>query len=76
VTLSTGTAFTVVQQPTSSTIVSGTAVTFQIAFNPLTTGTFSDTVTIQSNDSNEGTYTFMIVGETKFCLISLPLIIR
>jgi surface protein len=62
VSLEVGNHFSVTQQPGSSTILSGTAVTFKITFDPGAYGAFSDTVTIENNDSNESTYTFMISG--------------
>ncbi len=77
VTLTGSTNFSVIQQPSSNTVISGTAVTFQITFNPQSMGVFTDTVTIENNDSDENPYTFMIsgVGEVPY-LIYLPLILR
>lgn len=75
ITLSSGTHFSVTQQPGASTVVSGTAVTFQITFNPLASGVFTDTVIIESNDSNENPYMFYISGERDY-LIFIPLINR
>ena len=68
-------AFTVVQQPESTTVISNTAVTFKIIFNPQSYGTFEDIVTIENNDSSENPYTFMIAGKKTYP-IYLPLIIR
>jgi len=62
VTLTAGTNFSVAQQPTSTVVVSGTAVTFQITFDPQSFSAFTDTVTIENNDSDESSYTFMISG--------------
>ncbi len=75
ITLAVGTHFSVTQQPSNSTVASGSAVTFQVAFDPQSCGTFTDTVFIENNDSNESAYTFMISGES-FYLIYLPLILR
>ena len=58
-----GTHFNVTQQPAITTVVSGTAVTFQVTFDPQSYGTFIDTVIIENNDSNESTYTFQISGD-------------
>ena len=57
------THFTVTQQPSSSKIISGIAVTFQINYEPQFFGTFTDTVTIENNDSSESTYNFMIASK-------------
>jgi surface protein len=77
VTLATGTHFQIAAQPVSSTVGPGEAVTFQVTFDPLDVGTFTDTVTIESNDSDEGTYTFVIsgIGEKAY-LVYLPLVSR
>jgi surface protein len=77
VTLATGTHFQVAAQPISSTVGPGEAVTFQVTFDPLDVGTFTDTVTIESNDSDEGTYTFVIsgIGEKAYP-VYLPLVSR
>jgi len=75
VTLTDGTHFSVTQQPESTTVISGTAVTFQVTFNPQSIGTHTDTVTIASNDSNESSYTFMISNEEPY-QIYIPLILR
>jgi len=75
VTLSSGTHFSVTQQPSASTVVSGTAVTFQITFNPPSSGAFTDTVIILSNDSSDNPFTFSISGKRDY-LIFIPLIVR
>lgn len=53
--------FSVVTPP-SSTIAPGGSTTFQIAFDPLTTGVRSASLTIANNDLDEGSYTFAIQG--------------
>ena len=49
----------------TSSPVSGPSgiTTFTIRFDPLTSGSKSATVTISNNDSDEGTYTFIVTGE-------------
>jgi hypothetical protein len=52
--------FAVLTQP-AATVAGGSGATFQIRFTaPSTAGVRNATVTIASNDSNEGTYTFAI----------------
>jgi hypothetical protein len=67
----------VTAQPVSSIVVSGTAVTFQITFKPLSDGTFTDTVIIESNDSSESVYNYVImgVGEEAYP-VYLPFLVR
>lgn len=60
----TGTArddFTVTQQPDTS-IISNTATTFVVEFNPSAEGSRQAEVSIANNDSNENPYTFSIEG--------------
>tara|TARA_R110001583_G_scaffold35585_3_gene118231 strand:+ start:30730 stop:37086 length:6357 start_codon:yes stop_codon:yes gene_type:complete len=64
VTLATGTLFTVTTQPASTVLATGTSTTFVITFSPLALGTFTDIVTITSDDSNEDPYTFSISGNS------------
>jgi hypothetical protein len=47
---------------TSSPVAPSGSTTFTMRFDPLTTGSKSATVTISNNDSDEGTYTFTIIG--------------
>lgn len=53
--------FSVTSAPSNS-IGPSSSTTFQVTFNPTTTGLRSATVTITSNDDDEGTYTFAIQG--------------
>ncbi|MBT6554475.1 MAG: choice-of-anchor D domain-containing protein [Candidatus Marinimicrobia bacterium] len=53
--------FSVITPPSSSISPSG-STTFQIAFDPLTTGIRSASLTIANSDWDEGTYTFSIQG--------------
>ena len=62
VTLTNGTYFSVSTQPISSTIAPGNTATFAITFDPVVAGTFTDTVTIANNDTDENPYTFAISG--------------
>ncbi len=62
VTLSDSTDFTITQ-PSSSSLAAGGSTTFTIAFDPTTTGTKTDTVSIANDDSDENPYTFVIKGE-------------
>ncbi len=62
VTLTSGTHFNISAIPGATTIISGTATTFEITFDPAAAGSFTDTVTIANNDSNENPYTFVISG--------------
>ncbi len=55
--------FLVTQQPASATIAAqGGAQTFQITFDPPTTGLRQATVSITNDDANESPYTFAIQG--------------
>jgi len=54
--------FSVSTQPASNTVATCATDTFVITYQPTALGTHSATVTIQSNDSDEGTYTFTIQG--------------
>ena len=58
----TGSSAFTVTQPSSGTIAGGGNQTFEIKFAPNNEGTFIATVTIQSDDCDEGTYTFNIQG--------------
>ena len=53
--------FSVTQQPTSPVGV-GSSTTFEITFTPSVAGVDTNTVLIDSNDANEGTYSFAITG--------------
>lgn len=53
--------FTVSTAPASS-VAAGASTDFTITFNPSAVGTRTATVSIASNDSDEGTYTFSIQG--------------
>jgi hypothetical protein len=77
ITLTVGTHFSVTQQPITTTVVSGTPVTFQITFDAGSEGVFTDTVMIESNDSDESPYTFVIKGEGKEdYMLYLPVILK
>ena len=59
--LTTGTQWAVVSQPTSP-IAYGDSVTFTLRFTPTSAGAKTDTVTITSDDADEGTFTFGLTG--------------
>lgn len=61
VALTTGTQWSVLSQPPSP-IAPGDSVTFTLRFAPTSTGAKTDTVTIKSDDADEGTFTFDITG--------------
>jgi hypothetical protein len=61
VTLTMGTHFSVTAQP-SNPVFSNSSTTFDVTFAPSAAGSFSDTVTIANNDSDENPYTFVISG--------------
>ncbi len=61
ITLTNAAHFTVTQ-PTSTTLSSDQSTTFSLTFDPQSAGTFSDTVTLANNDTDENPYTFAISG--------------
>jgi endonuclease I len=63
-TISTGDAsdFTVSSNPGSLSLAAGVSTTFQITFDPSVDGIRATTVTIESDDADEGTYTYNISG--------------
>jgi len=54
--------FVVSQQPSSSTISPDGSLTFQVAFDPTTTGLRQATVRISSDDADESPFTFAVQG--------------
>lgn len=62
--LTTASEFSLSGITTPITIPAGNSQTFTIAFTPTSSGIFTDTVTILSDDSDEGTFTFTIQGNT------------
>jgi hypothetical protein len=61
VTLTTGAHFSVTVQP-SSPVISNSTTAFDITFAPWAAGSFTDTVHIPNDDSDENPYTFVISG--------------
>ncbi|MFN8456015.1 MAG: choice-of-anchor D domain-containing protein [Anaerolineae bacterium] len=59
--------FSLVNPQPASPVISHTAVTFQVGFNPSLAGTRVATVTIANNDSNENPYDFAIQGAQALC---------
>ncbi|MFY7884541.1 MAG: choice-of-anchor D domain-containing protein, partial [Dolichospermum sp.] len=53
--------FSITSAPASSVAPSG-STTIQVTFDPSTAGTFNDELVIESDDSDEATYTFAITG--------------
>jgi hypothetical protein len=62
-----GTAFTISQQPVSP-VISNSATSLAIVFNPMSGGIFTDTVTIANNDPDENPYTFVVSGTALYVL--------
>ncbi len=60
--LSSNSLFTVTQ-PSSFTIVSGSSEDFSVTFDPQVVGSETSSITMQTNDSDEALYDFMISGE-------------
>jgi len=54
--------FIVLTQPASSTVAAAGSVTFQITFDPTTTGVRQATVLLSSDDADEGSFSFTIQG--------------
>jgi len=54
--------FVVSQQPSGSTISPDDSITFQVAFDPTTTGLRQATVRISSDDANESPFAFAVQG--------------
>lgn len=55
--------FNVITAP-AATVAAAASTTFQVAFNPSSTGTKSATINIANNDADESTYNFAIQGTT------------
>jgi|GEM_PF-2986499 len=65
--LSTGTDFSITSgfitdDGSTETITPGNTYSFVVTFNPNTSGSLSDTISLQTNDSNENPYTIPISG--------------
>ncbi|EAQ38848.1 hypothetical protein MED134_02595 [Dokdonia sp. MED134] len=61
--------FTLTTTPSGTIPSSGGSTTFSITYDPLLVGTHTATVTINNNDSNEGSYTFDIEGLAAVALL-------
>lgn len=61
VALTTGTQWSVVSQPPTP-VAPGASVNFTLRFTPTSIGAKTDTVTITSDDADEGTFTFALTG--------------
>lgn len=51
-----------VTQPLSATVVGGNNESFELSFSPTSAGSETATVTVASNDVDEGSYTFTLTG--------------
>ena len=58
----TGSDFSVVNQPSASTIAGGGTLTFVVRYTPSTIGLSTGTISIANDDSNENPYNFSIQG--------------
>jgi len=56
-----GTVFTLTQ-PTATAVSAGDAITVTVTFKPTASESYTDTVTISSDDRNESPYTFVVAG--------------
>ncbi|MEK7991770.1 MAG: choice-of-anchor D domain-containing protein, partial [Thiotrichaceae bacterium] len=52
-----------ITQPSNSVIAASSTQTFKVSFKPTQEGVQSGTITIENDDSDEGTYIFLIEGE-------------
>jgi len=62
VVLSGDASFTVLTQPSSTTIIGGNSLTFVVRFAPTVNGTVTATISIANDDSDENPYNFTIQG--------------
>gem|GEM_PF-4930801 len=62
VSVSGGSNFSILTQPASSTIAGGASATFVVRMTPTTIATQTATVTVTSDDADEGTYTFDVTS--------------
>ncbi|MCK7591834.1 choice-of-anchor D domain-containing protein [Subsaxibacter sp. CAU 1640] len=60
ITLSNNTDFAITGTPYSSPVAGGNSTSFNLRFKTLTVGTKTTTVTITNNDTDEGTYSFLV----------------
>ena len=54
--------FTLVAQPTTPVTANGGTATFQVRFDPSVGGTRTALITVENDDSSEGTFTYAIAG--------------
>jgi hypothetical protein len=62
VAMNTGSVFTVGGITLPATIAAGGSTTFTVTFNSASTGTFTDTVLLTSNDADEATYNYDVTA--------------
>ncbi len=58
----TGTSFAVVNNQLTATIAAGTSKTFDVTFSPTAASAYSETLSITTNDCDEGVYDFLLIG--------------
>jgi hypothetical protein len=58
----TGSAFTVGTSFGTTSIAAGATTTFTVVYNPQVAGSFSETLSFVSNDCDEGTFNFLLIG--------------
>ncbi len=54
--------FLVAQQPSATTVAASGSLTFQVSFDPTTTGVRTATITIPNDDTDENPYNFAVEG--------------
>ena len=65
-------AFTILTQPSGSTIAAGSSRTFVVRFAPTIGGTVTANISIDNNDSNENPYNFRVQGSGVAALTEGP----
>lgn len=65
VTLSNSNDFSISTQPTSSTVTGSGSITFEVTFNPNSTGIQNNTISITNDDCDEAIFTFDITAEAR-----------
>ncbi len=71
----TGAGFSVLSQPGSNSLAAGASTTFKIKFVPTAVGLQTGTVTIASNDPQNGTFIFNVQGTGVAASTATPIII-
>ncbi|MGV3629827.1 MAG: PKD domain-containing protein [Bacteroidota bacterium] len=58
----TGTNFTLANNQLTATIAAGTSKTFDVVFAPTAASAYSETLSLTTNDCDEGVYDFLLIG--------------